>query len=387
MVTDEKKKPSGLEGVVAATSAICTVDGEKASLIYYGYDIHQLVEKVSFEEVVHLLWYGELPTSKQLAALSEGLVMSRAIPDEVVTILRAFPDYSQPMEVLRTAVSSLSAFDRNACYYSHHANMCKAVRLTAQIPTVVAAYQRLRTGQDPVAPRDDLGHAANFVYMLTGAEPSETASRAMNQALILHAEHELNASTFAARVAAATLADMYSAVTAAIGTLAGPLHGGANEQALNMLMEIGTIDRAEAYIREKLEQKEKIPGFGHRVYKFKDPRAEYMRDMEKSLGEEMGKPEMYELSRFVESILWKEKKLFPNVDFYSAGVYHLLGIPTDLFTPVFAVSRIAGWTAHILEQYANNRLIRPRADYIGPMDREFVPINQRKDGGTVFEMM
>ncbi|MHB1007116.1 MAG: citrate/2-methylcitrate synthase [Chloroflexota bacterium] len=386
-MTDEKKKPSGLEGVVAATSAICTVDGEKASLIYYGYDIHQLVGKVSFEEVIHLLWYGQLPTRKQLAALNEGLVMSRSIPEEVITILRAFPDYSQPMEVLRTAVSSLSAFDRNACYYSHHANMCKAVRLTAQIPTVVAAYQRLRTGNEPVAPRDNLGHAANFVYMLTDAEPSETATRAMNQALILHAEHELNASTFAARVAAATLADMYSAVTAAIGTLAGPLHGGANEQALHMLKEIGTIDRAEAYITEKLAQKEKIPGFGHRVYKFKDPRAEYMRDMEKKLGEDLGNPDMYALSRFVEDLLHKEKSLFPNVDFYSAGVYDLLGIPADLFTPVFAVSRIAGWTAHVLEQYTNNRLIRPRAEYIGPMGREFVPIDERKESGDVFAMM
>jgi citrate synthase len=291
------------------------------------------------------------------------------------------------MEVLRTAVSSLSAFDRNACYYSLHANMCKAVRLTAQIPTVVAAYHRIRNGHDPVEPRNDLGHAANFVYMMNGEEPSDVATRAMDIALNLHAEHELNASTFAARVSAATLADMYSAITAAIGTLSGPLHGGANEQVLMMLQEIGSTERAADYIREKLNKKEKIPGFGHRVYTHKDPRAVYMRDMEKALAESTGKPELYQMSTAIEKVMWEEKKLFPNVDFYSAGVYSLLGIPADLFTPIFAVSRIAGWTAHVLEQYANNRLIRPRAEYVGPMNREFEPIDQRKEDGEVFTMM
>jgi citrate synthase len=284
-------------------------------------------------------------------------------------------------------VSSLSAFDRNACYYSQHANMCKAVRLTAQIPTVVAAYHRIRNDQEPVEPRNDLGHAANFVYMMNGEEPSEVASRAMDIALNLHAEHELNASTFAARVSAATLADMYSSITAAIGTLSGPLHGGANEQVLMMLQEIGSLDRAEAYIREKLEKKEKIPGFGHRVYTHKDPRAVYMRDMERALAESMGKPEIYQMSIAIEKLMMEEKKLFPNVDFYSAGVYSLLGIPADLFTPIFAVSRIAGWTAHVMEQYANNRLIRPRAEYVGPMDRKFEPIDERKENGEVFSMM
>lgn len=387
MVTDEKKKPSGLEGVVAATTAICTVDGENARLIYYGYDVEELADKVSFEEVIHLLWYGRLPTRKQLAALEEGLKFSRPLPEEVIDILRAFPSYSQPMEVLRTAVSSLSAFDRNACYYSQHANMCKAVRLTAQIPTVVAAYHRLRNGQKPVEPRQDLGHAANFVYMLNGEDPNPVAVKAMDIALNLHAEHELNASTFAARVSAATLADMYSAITAAIGTLSGPLHGGANEQVLMMLQEIGTVDRAEAYIREKLAKKEKIPGFGHRVYTHKDPRAVYMRDMEKALAETLGKPEIYEMSTRIEKLMMDEKKLFPNVDFYSAGVYSLLGIPADLFTPIFAVSRIAGWTAHVMEQYANNRLIRPRAEYVGPLDRKFIPIDQRPEEGELFTMM
>ncbi|MDA8217003.1 MAG: citrate synthase, partial [Dehalococcoidales bacterium] len=250
--TEKQKKPSGLEGVIAASSALCTVDGEAGKLIYYGYDIRELAAKASFEEVVYLLWYGDLPTRPQLDSLNEALVASRALPDEVVDIISAFPTTSLPMEVLRTAVSSLSAFDRNACYYSHQANLCKAVRLVAQIPTVVATNHRLRTGRRPVAPRSDLGHAANFLYMMSGEDPDPVAVEAMDIALVLHAEHELNASTFAARVSAATLADMYSAITSAIGTLSGPLHGGANEAVLDMLMEIGSVDRAEPYSREAL---------------------------------------------------------------------------------------------------------------------------------------
>lgn len=386
MVTNDKK-PSGLEGVVAANTAICTVDGETGTLIYNGYDVRELAGKASFEEVVHLLWYGHLPCKRQLEALNEGLVMSRDLPQEVIDIIRAFPKYAAPMEVLRTAVSSLSAFDRNACYYSRKADMCKSVRLTAQMPTIVAAHQRIRNDLEPVAPRSDLGHAANFLYMLNGKEPDPVAAQAMDIALVLHAEHELNASTFAARVSAATLADMYSAITSAIGTLSGPLHGGANEQVINMLLEIGSIERAEGYIKEALQQKKKIPGFGHRVYKAEDPRAVYMRNMSQALSERSGDKKLYEMSRFIEGLVWQEKRLHPNVDFYSAGVYYMLGIPTDLFTPVFAVSRISGWTAHVLEQYSNNRLIRPRAEYVGPMGRRFVPIAERPESQEVFEMV
>jgi citrate synthase len=382
----EAKKPAGLEGVVAGSTAICTVDGEAGRLIYAGYDITELAEKASFEEVVHLLWYNELPARQQLQGLSEGLALSRDLPQEVIDIIRAFPANSLPMEVLRTAVSSLSAFDRNACYYSRHADMCKSVRLTAQIPTVVAAHQRIRNGLEPVAPRTDLGHSANFLYMLSGEEPADVAVRAMDVNLVLHAEHELNASTFAARVSAATLADMYSSITAAIGTLSGPLHGGANQAVLEMLMEIGSQDKAEEYIRGALEQKKKISGFGHRVYKTEDPRATYLRRMSKDLGELTGDTKWYEMSRVIEDVMLKEKNLRANVDFYSASVYHTLGIPSDLFTPMFAVSRIAGWTAHVMEQYANNRLIRPRAEYIGGMDRKFVPIESRESDSEVFQM-
>jgi citrate synthase len=382
----EAKKPAGLEGVVAGSTAICTVDGEAGRLIYAGYDITELAEKASFEEVVHLLWYNELPARQQLQGLSEGLALSRDLPQEVIDIIRAFPANSLPMEVLRTAVSSLSAFDRNACYYSRHADMCKSVRLTAQIPTVVAAHQRIRNGLEPVAPRTDLGHSANFLFMLSGEEPADVAVRAMDVNLVLHAEHELNASTFAARVSAATLADMYSSITAAIGTLSGPLHGGANQAVLEMLMEIGSQDKAEEYIRGALEQKKKISGFGHRVYKTEDPRATYLRRMSKDLGELTGDTKWYEMSRVIEGVMLKEKNLRANVDFYSASVYHTLGIPSDLFTPIFAVSRIAGWTAHVMEQYANNRLIRPRAEYIGGMDRKFVPIESRESDSEVFQM-
>ncbi|MHB1130851.1 MAG: citrate/2-methylcitrate synthase [Chloroflexota bacterium] len=384
----EEKKPSGLEGVVAASSAICTVDGEEGKLIYYGYDIRELAGRSTFEEVTHLLWFGELPDKRQLAALNEGLLQSRPLPEEVITIIRSFPPESQPMEVLRTAVSSLSAFDRNACFYSQHANMCKAVRLTAQIPTVVAAFQRLRNGKDPVEPRNDLGHAANFVYMMTGEEPSEVAAKSMDVALVLHAEHELNASTFAARVSAATLADMYSSITAAVGTLSGPLHGGANEQVLDMLLEIGDIDRVDGYLQAALAEKKKIPGFGHRVYRTADPRATFLRQMSEDLGKGKGDTKYFEMSRRIEDFMMKEKKLNANVDFYSATVYHLLGIPRDLFTPIFAISRMAGWAAHVMEQYNNNRLIRPRAEYVGPWDRKWVPIEERTaDASRTFQMM
>ncbi|MHB1414416.1 MAG: citrate/2-methylcitrate synthase [Chloroflexota bacterium] len=384
---EKQKKPSGLEGVIAASSALCTVDGEAGKLIYYGYDIRELAAKASFEEVVYLLWYGDLPTRSQLDSLNEALVASRALPEEVIDIISAFPTTSLPMEVLRTAVSSLSAFDRNACYYSHQANLCKAVRLAAQIPTIVATNHRLRTGRRPVDPRSDLGHAANFLYMMSGENPDAVAVEAMDIALVLHAEHELNASTFAARVSAATLADMYSAITSAIGTLSGPLHGGANEAVLDMLLEIGSVDRAEPYIREALAQKKKIPGFGHRVYKTEDPRATYLRRMSRELGERAGDTKLFEISRVLEEVMLKEKNIHANVDFYSASTYYALGIPKDLFTPIFAISRVAGWTAHVLEQYNNNRLIRPRAEYVGPMDRKFVPMDQRKGEGGLFEMM
>jgi len=370
-------KPGGLEDVVAATSAICEVDGKEGRLLYYGIDVKDLAAHSSFEETVYLLWHGRLPTCDELARLHEQLSTERALPAEVSRMLREFPKEAVPMEVLRTAVSLLSMYDPDDQDNTREANVRKAARLVAQTPTIVATIQAIREGREPVAPRDDLSLAANFLYMLFGKEQDDTTVHALDVALILHADHELNASTFAARVTAATLSDMYSAVVSAIGALKGPLHGGANEQVFKMLQAIGAPDRAGSYLDDQFAAGKKVMGFGHRVYRTDDPRATVLRGISAQLGKERGDTTWYDISRNVERKVQADKKLYANVDFYSASAYHVMGIPTDLFTPVFAISRMAGWTAHILEQYGNNRLIRPRADYTGPRNVPYVPINER----------
>ena len=376
-MTTTSAKPGGLEDVVAATSAICEVDGKEGRLLYYGIDVKDLAAHSSFEETVYLLWHGRLPARDELATLREGLAAERALPVEVSRMLRDFPKEAVPMEVLRTAVSLLSMYDPDDADNGREANVRKATRLVAQTPTIVAALQAIREGREPVAPRADLSLAANFLYMLFGAEQGEMAVHALDVALILHADHELNASTFAARVTAATLSDMYSAVVSAIGALKGPLHGGANEQVFKMLRAIGAPDKADAYLTDQFAAGKKIMGFGHRVYRTDDPRATVLRRLSEQLGQERGETTWYDISREVERKVRADKKLYPNVDFYSASTYHSIGIPTDLFTPVFAISRMSGWTAHILEQYANNRLIRPRAEYTGPRDVLYTSIDER----------
>ncbi len=376
-MTTTSAKPGGLEDVVAATSAICEVDGKEGRLLYYGIDVKDLAAHSSFEETVYLLWYGRLPMHDELATLKDGLAADRALPAEVSRMLREFPKEAVPMEVLRTAVSLLSMYDPDDADNEREANVRKATRLVAQTPTIVAALQAIREGREPVAPRPDLSLAANFLYMLFGKEQGDTAVHALDVALILHADHELNASTFAARVTAATLSDIYSAVVSAIGALKGPLHGGANEQVFKMLQAIGTPDRADSYLTEQFAAGKKVMGFGHRVYRTDDPRATVLRQLSEQLGRERGETKWYDISQAVERKVRADKKLYANVDFYSASTYHSIGIPTDLFTPVFAISRMSGWTAHILEQYANNRLIRPRAEYTGPRDVPYTPIDER----------
>jgi citrate synthase len=368
---------AGLEDVVAGTSDICFIDGKEGRLVYRGYNIVDLAEHSSFEEVVYLLWHGHLPNRQQLAALEQELASARTLPDPVLALLRSLPKTTHPMDVLRTAVSLLGIYDPDTSRMTEEANRAIAARLTARIPTIVAAFERLRSGREPVAPNPELSMAENFLYMLHGERPKALHARVFNVALVLHADHELNASTFSARVTAGTLSDMYSAITSAVGTLKGPLHGGANEQVMLMLKDIGEVDRAEAWITEALAQKKKIMGFGHRVYKTEDPRATILRRLSKAVGEDAGELKWYNMLQAVEATVTRGKPLYPNVDFYSGSVYYQMGIPTDQFTPVFAISRIAGWTAHVLEQYANNRLIRPRAEYTGPTHLEYVPIDQR----------
>jgi 2-methylcitrate synthase len=371
------KAGGGLRNVVAGESRICSIDGEKGVLAYAGIDIHALAEHSGFEEVVFLLHEGRLPTRAELASLRSELARERAVPGEVVALLRSLPANTHPMTALRTAVSALGAFDPDAGDDSGAATRRQARRLVAQMGTVVALVDRRRRAQEPVPPDPALSHAANFLYMLRGERPSATAERAMDVALVLHADHEFNASTFAARVAASTLADVHGAVTAAIATLKGPLHGGANEAVMRTLETVGSIDRAEAFVRETIAAKRKLMGFGHAVYRTEDPRATHLRRMSARLGEEAGDGRWFALSERIESIVKAEKGLNANVDFYSASAYHMLGIPTDLFTPVFAVSRIAGWTAHVLEQLTNNKLIRPESAYVGPREVPYVPVDAR----------
>ena len=359
--------PKGLEGVVATTSGICYIDGEQGVLAYRGYDIHDLADYSTFEEVCHLLWFGRLPKSDELRALKQRMAEERKLDPSIIYRLQLAPKHALPMDVLRTLVSALSFYDPEYDRNDHDANVNKAIRLTSQIAMIVANYDRLRKGKPVVEPDRSLSHAANFLLMLNGTAPSETAERALDIALILHADHELNASTFAARVTAATLSDMHSAVTSAIGALKGPLHGGANEAVFKILQEIdGKGADPVEYIKGMLAQKKKIPGFGHRVYHTEDPRATHLRQMSRDLGQSSGDPKWFEYSQKIEEFIKADKKLNANVDFYSASTYHTLGIDVDLFTPIFAVSRASGWTAHVIEQLDDNRLIRPRADYIGP---------------------
>ena len=371
---------AGLEDIVATSSAICYLDGDRGVLAYCGFDIHDLARQASFEEVCFLLWHRRLPTRAELGDLQSQLALGRALPEPVLRLMRTLP-VGNSMDLLRTLVSALGQYDPDAADNSPAANERKAVRLTSQIGSLVATIGRAAAGGSPIDPDPVLGHAANFLYMLTGRRPGGLETRAFDVALILHADHELNASTFAARVAAATLTDLHSTIVAAIGTLKGPLHGGANADVMRMLLDIGATagpDRAEEIVRAKLARKEKIPGFGHRVYHTEDPRATHLRQMSRDLGQRAGQPVWYEMSQRIEAVVKSEKALNPNVDFYSASTYYALGIAIELFTPIFAVSRISGWTAHVLEQYGHNRLIRPRADYIGPeYPQRYVPVEAR----------
>lgn len=365
----------GLEGIVATTSSISSIiDGV---LTYRGIDIDDLAEHASFEEVVYLLWYGKLPNKSELEQLHRDLSDSAAVADSIIQQIKLYPKDTNSMAALRSAVSALALYDSEANDMSREANLRKAIRLQAQLPTIIAAFARIRAGQEPIAPKANVSIAYNFLYMLTGQEPESIAVEALDKALVLHADHELNASTFAARVTVATLSDIYSGVTSAIGALKGPLHGGANEAVMAMLEEIGTASNVEAYISEKLANKEKIMGFGHRVYKNGDPRAKHLQKMSRELGKITNNMNWYDMSIQIEEMVTGQKGLKPNVDFYSASVYTSLEIPRDLFTPIFAISRVSGWTAHILEQYENNRLIRPRAEYTGPVNQKYVPIESR----------
>jgi citrate synthase len=369
----------GLEGIVATKSSICYIDGEAGVLAYRGVDIHELAQHSDFEETTYLLWFGVLPTKQQKADFTKELAAARMLDPKVIEFLRTVPMASVPMEVLRTAVSLLSLYDADEKESSHAANLRKSYRLTAQIAMIVAIFDRIRKGKSIIEPDASLSHSANFLLMLNGEKPSDTATRALDVALILQADHELNASTFAARVIASTLADMHSAITGAIGALKGPLHGGANAETMRMLF---TIDEEKAdpveYVRQLLVQKKKISGFGHRVYVTEDPRATHLRKMSEDLGKSAGQPKWFDMSRKIELFIKQEKRLNANVDFYSASTYTTLGIEIDLFTPIFAMSRIAGWAAHVIEQHDDNRLIRPRADYIGPAyPAPYIPLDRR----------
>ncbi len=371
--------PKGLEGVVATTSSICYIDGDQGILAYRGIDIHDLADNSTFEEVCYLLWFGRLPNRGELRELRDRLCEERKLDASIIYRLQLAPKHALPMDVLRTMVSALSFYDPEEKNNDHDANVHKAIRLTSQIAMIVAAYDRIRKGKPVVEPDRSLSHAANFLLMLTGERPSKTAERALDIALILHADHELNASTFAARVTAATLSDMHSSITSAIGALKGPLHGGANEAVFRILEQIDAsgADPVE-YVKGMLAQKKKVPGFGHRVYHTEDPRATHLRQMSRDLGNSSGQPKWFEISQKIEQFVKVDKKLNANVDFYSASTYHTLGIDVDLFTPVFAVSRISGWTAHVIEQLDDNRLIRPRADYVGPAyPNRYVPLEKR----------
>lgn len=367
----------GLEGVVAAKTALSDVRGDIGQLIYCGYDINELAGKVSYEEVVFLLHYGHLPNKNELQELKAQLVAHRELPEGVINIIKNLPKDTPPMHAIRTGISALGCYDPNADDDSIDANREKAIKLIAQIPIVTAYFHRARQGKDLVHPDPTLGEAANFLYMIDGEKPSQEKESTMDMCYVLHADHGMNASTFSARVTIATLSDMYSAITTAIGTLKGPLHGGANEGVIKMLKEIGSLDRVDAYVADCLAQKKKIMGIGHRVYKVLDPRAPHLKRMAQILSAKLGEPKWIQMSERIAEIMLKEKNLNANVDFYSATVYYSLGIPTDLFTPIFAIARTSGWTAHVIEQLSDNRLIRPQSEYIGPVGLKVKPLEER----------
>jgi citrate synthase len=377
MSTESTAATAGLRGVVAAQSAIGDVNGELGILIYQGYDIHDLAEHSTFEEVVFLLWNGRLPKKAELEDLQNQLRAKYEVPAEVIELLKQFPKDSEPMDILRTAVSALDSFDREPRGTDHETAMKTCVKLTAQIGTVVAAWERIRSGKDVIAPDRSLSIAENFFYMLRGERAGVEEARMFDIALILHADHELNASTFTCRVIAGTLADVYACVTGGIGALSGPLHGGANTAVMKMLKEIGSEDKIDEWLDTALAEKRKIMGIGHAVYKTEDPRATWLRKFSRTLGEKKGELKWFNMSQRIEKAMLDKKGMFPNVDFYSASVYYLMDIPLDQYTPIFAVSRISGWTGHILEQYGNNKLIRPRAEYIGERDLKYTPIDER----------
>lgn len=372
---------TGLRGVVAAASSIGDVNGEKGELIYQGINIHDLATKSTFEEVVFLLWNGRLPKQAELDELRRNLAASYELPAQIVELIKGMcaqvPKDTDPMAMLRTAVSALAFFDEESRDLSREATIRVATRLTARFPTIVAAIDRARNNREIISPKPDLNIATNFLYMLKGEMPDDFDAHVLDVALILQADHELNASTFTARVVAGTLADMYASVTAALGALSGPLHGGANTAIMKILLEIDSADRVEDYVTDALAKKKKIMGFGHAVYKTEDPRATHLRRFSQEMGERKGNSKWYEITAKLEAIMKREKNLLPNVDAYSASTYYMMGIPLDLYTPIFAISRISGWTAHILEQYADNKLIRPRAEYVGPRNVPYVPIGER----------
>jgi citrate synthase len=373
---------SGLEGVVVAQSKMSKVLGDIGRLIYSGYEIHDLAEHASFEEVAYMFWHCCLPTREQLEEFEADMISRRGISFQVMGLVRSTPNEAHPMAALRTAVSGLALSDPEADDLSHESNLRKAADMTAKIPTIVAAFDRTRKGLEPLGPRNDLSHAANFLYMLHGRTPSDVEARAMNLYLVLLADHGFNASTFSARVTAATMSDMYSAVTSAIGTLKGPAHGGATEAAMTQLFEIGDVDNVETWFEEARAQDRRIMGIGHRVYKVEDPRARHLRKTAAELAKQTD-PKWFQIAERLEGVARQDpyfidRNLYPNVDFYTAPMLYALGIEPDLFTTMFAMSRVVGWTGHLLEQYADNRLIRPRSEYVGPMDLEWVPIDQRK---------
>ncbi len=375
--TESSTATAGLRGVVAAQSSIGDVNGEEGILIYQGYNIHDLAENSTFEETVYLLWNGRLPNKSELDELKSQFQENYDVPTEIIEMMKTFPKDSVPMDVLRTTVSALDFYDKDGHGTDRENAVKTAVKLTGQLPTLVAAWDRIRNGKEVVAADKSLSIAENFLYMLRGEKPETDEARMMDICLILHADHELNASTFTTRVVAGTLADIYGAVTAGIAALAGPLHGGANTKVMETLLEVGSPENAEKWLDEKLANKEKVMGIGHAVYKTEDPRATWLRKFSKQMGEKKGEMKYYEISEKIEKMMLDKKGMYPNVDFYSASTYYLMGIPLDLYTPIFAISRVSGWTGHVLEQYGNNKLIRPRAEYIGERDLKYAPIDER----------
>jgi citrate synthase len=381
-MSDELKR--GLEGVLVAESELSHIDGDEGRLIYRGYAIEDLAREASYEEVLYLLWHGELPTQGDLGEFSESMAAERTLDDAVLGTVRELAEVDEnPMAALRTTVSELSAFDGESTFDAEsvtdrEANVRKGRRVTAKIPTAIAAFSRIRNGEEPVAPREDLGHAANFLYMLNGEEPNEVFAETFDMALVLHADHGLNASTFSATVTASTLSDLHSSITSAIGTLTGSLHGGANQNVMKMLKEIDDSEMGpKNWVDTALDEGRRVAGFGHRVYDVKDPRAKILGEKSEELGEAAGDRRWYEASVAIEEYMMEQKGLAPNVDFYSASTYYQMGIPIDIYTPIFAMSRVGGWIAHVLEQYEDNRLIRPRARYVGNENEEFVPLDER----------